>query len=85
MNSVKGSFFLILWLVASASAAAPVKDAKRIDKSIVGQSRLINSDELRVPASPSNVVNQEIIIRRLRVIVDDLKRQGPPPVGCMEG
>ena len=85
MTSVKKSFFLILWLISSASAAAPMEEAKRIDEASVGQSYSTGKDELRIPPQSSNVVNQEIIMQRLRVIVDDLKRQGPPPVGCMEG
>ncbi len=85
MNSVKRSLFLILWLISSASAAAPMGDAKRIDAVGVEQSLPTSNDALRIPTKPSNGVGQESIMRRLRVIIDDLQRQGPPPVGCMEG
>jgi hypothetical protein len=35
---------------------------------------------------PSSVdESEDTIMRRLRVIVDEFKREGPPPVGCMEG
>ena len=85
MNSLKRSFVLILWLISSTSAAAPTEGAERIDEAGVGQSLSTGNDKLRVPAQSSKVVNQESVMQRLRLIVDDLKRQGPPPVGCMEG
>jgi len=27
----------------------------------------------------------EDVMRRVRVLIEELKRQGPPPVDCMEG
>ncbi|NCF28803.1 MAG: hypothetical protein GWP69_15580 [Gammaproteobacteria bacterium] len=27
----------------------------------------------------------ETIMRRVRAVIEERKRQGPPPVGCMEG
>jgi hypothetical protein len=38
------------------------------------------SSSMSAPASDA-----EAIMRRVRAVIEELKRQGPPPVGCMEG
>ena len=84
--SINRSCIVILWLVATSAAAAPLASGEKyhgpkLEPSITPAEHTPKA--LGRPASADE--KEDAIIRRLRVIVDELKRQGPPPVGCMEG
>ncbi len=74
MNVIRQAAVPIFFLLATLAAATPVWSADA-------------SDVLESSPPPSHAAegDRETIMRRLRAIIDDLKRQGPPPVGCMEG
>lgn len=72
----------ILWLMVMPVDAAPVRDV-----GIAGRVMPSSTPDsvLEVPRASSVGGDDERIRRRLRAIIEELKRQGPPPVGCMEG
>jgi len=85
MNSIRRYLLPILWLTAMTAGAAPVGDVNEADgpATRIASPRSANAPE-SLGASPAEE-DAEAIMRRVRAIIEGLKRQGPPPVDCMEG
>ena len=80
------SCILILWLAAASAAAAPLANDETHRNSTIEPSTASAEHAPKTLDPPASTKeNEDTIMRRLRVIVDELKQQGPPPVGCMEG
>ena len=80
------SCILILWLAATSAAAAPLADSgnqqqSTIEHSTTQSERTIHAQEKAASLEES----EDTLTTRLRRIIDELKRAGPPPIGCMEG
>jgi hypothetical protein len=71
--------------MSMTAGAAPVWNADKADGSDSVRSLLPSGNAPEVPSVSSADVGAEIILRRVRAVIEELKRQGPPPVGCMEG
>ncbi len=74
-----------MWLMSMTAGAAPVGNADKTDGSDMVRSLLPSGNAPEVPGVSSADVDAEIFMRRVRAVIEELKRQGPPPVGCMEG
>ncbi len=84
--SINRSCIVILWLVATSAAAAPLGSFEKYHGPKMESSMTPAEHASKALDRPTSADEKEgAIIRRLRVIVDELKREGPPPVGCMEG
>ena len=80
------SCILILWLAAASATAAPLVNGETHHNPTIEPSTASAEDVPKTLDRPASTEeNEDTIMRRLRVIVDELKQQGPPPVGCMEG
>jgi len=80
------SCILILWLAAASVTAAPLVNDETRRNPVIGPSTAPAEHAPKTLGQPASTEESEdAIMRRLRVIVDELKEQGPPPVGCMEG
>ena len=81
------SSLLILWLVCAAVDAAPLGNTENEPDPGLEPSIRPTEHMRRAPAESSLQLGEgeDAIERRLRIIIDELRRQGPPPVGCMEG
>ncbi len=67
------------------AGAPPVWSAGKADGAGTVSSSPASETVPEVPRAPSAGVDSETIIRRVRAVIEELKRQGPPPVDCMEG
>ncbi len=77
---------LILWLAAASATAAPLaNDERHRNPNIEPSTASADHTPKTLDRPASTEENEDTLMRRLRVIVDELKQQGPPPVGCMEG
>ena len=85
MNSIRRSLILILWLISMTAGAAPVGNANKVDGPGMVAALPLSGNAPGAPAASSAEVDAETLMRRLRAIIEELSRQGPPPVGCMEG
>ena len=85
MNAIRRFLVPILWLMSMTAGAAPVSNADKADGSDMLRSLLSSGNAPEVPSASSPEVDAEAIMRRVRAVIEELKRQGPPPVGCMEG
>ena len=85
MNSIHRPFVLVLWLISMAAGAAAPEDAETTDEPSMRKSLLATKGLSGTPSQSSNDAERETIMRRLRAIVEELRRRGPPPVDCMEG
>ena len=82
----KRCFILIFCLAATSAAAAPLVSGENHRSAKTGPSTALAEQTPEAAHRPAGAdEGEDAIIRRLRVIIDELKRQGPPPVGCMEG
>jgi hypothetical protein len=85
MNSMRRSLVPIIWLVSMTASAAPVGDAHNVDRPNMVNASSPSGNDLVVPrASPADE-DADAIMGRVRAVIEELKRQGPPPVDCMEG
>ena len=85
MNTIRRFSLLILWLMSITAAAGQVSDAGKADgPDMVKSSAAFGNASQVLGASPADV-DADTIMRRVRAVIEELKRQGPPPVGCMEG
>ena len=71
--------------MSMTAGAAPVWNADKADGPDMVKSFLPSGNAPEVPSGSFAEVDAETIMRRVRAVIEDLKRQGPPPVGCMEG
>ena len=85
MNAMRRISVPILWLVSMAAAAAQVWDADKADGPDMVRSSAPFGNASQVPGASLADVDAETIMRRVRAIIEELKREGPPPIGCMEG
>ena len=79
MNSIRRSLVPILWLVSMTASGAPVGDPGGPD--VVKAS---NPSAKALEGQGASAADEDVM-RRVRVLIEELKRQGPPPVDCMEG
>lgn len=82
MNSIRRSLILVLWLISMTAGAAPVGSASKVGGP--GMAQALPQSGI-APAASSAEADAETLMRRLRAVIEELKRQGPPPIGCMEG
>ncbi len=79
-------YTLVLWLAATSAAAAPLAGGEEDQRP--GFGHLMTPAE-HTPETLGHTTGtdarEDIIMRRLRLIIDQRKQAGPPPVGCMEG
>ena len=85
MNSVRLFLIAILWLMAVTAGAAPVGNAEKGDGPNMQRVLPPSENAPETPAASRSEVAEEAIMRRVRAVIEGLKRQGPPPVDCMEG
>jgi len=64
------------------ASAAPVENPGGPD--VVKASNPSGNDLVVPRASPADE-DADAIMGRVRAVIEELKRQGPPPVDCMEG
>lgn len=80
------SCILILWLAATSAAAAPLAGSGNEQRSTIEHSTTPSERTIHAQEKAASLEGSEdTLTRRLRRIVDELKRAGPPPIGCMEG
>lgn len=80
------TWVLVLWLTATSVAAAPLEGVdKDQDLEPVPSMGPIEPTPDTLDRLSGPDAGEDAITRRLRVIIDQLRRAGPPPVGCMEG
>lgn len=85
MKTIHRVLVPILWLVSLTAGAVTVGDAHEIDRpSLVSPSRPSGNHQAAPGATPIDE-DAEAIMQRVRAVIEELKRQGPPPVDCMEG
>jgi hypothetical protein len=77
---------LTLWLAAASAAAAPLVSGEEDHSGKTAPSTASAEHTPEAADGPAGENDKEdAIMMRLRVLIDELKREGPPPVGCMEG
>jgi hypothetical protein len=86
MILTKRSCVLVLWLASTSAAAVPPGSS---GKGQNPRKAPLMAPAEHTPTAPGRASDtderEDAVTRRLRVIIDELKRKGPPPVGCMEG
>jgi hypothetical protein len=85
MNSIRRSSVPILWLLSMTAAAAQVWDADKADGPDMARLSVPFANASEVPGASPADVDADTVMRRVRAVIEELKREGPPPVGCMEG
>jgi hypothetical protein len=85
MNSMRRFLLPILWTMSMMAGAPPVWSAGNADGPDTVRSSPASENLPVVPHASSAGVDPERIMRRVRAVIEELKRQGPPPVDCMEG
>ena len=85
MNAIRRLLLPILWTMSMMAGAPPVWSAEKADGPNTVRSSLPSEKFPEVPRASSAGLDPELIMRRVRAVVEALKRQGPPPVDCMEG
>jgi hypothetical protein len=79
MNTIRRSLLPFLWLVSMMAGAAAAGNPD-------------GPEVVKAPNPPGKALEvhgtsaaDEDVMQRVRVLIEELKRQGPPPVDCMEG
>jgi hypothetical protein len=85
MNSIRRFLVPILWTMSMMAGAPPVWSAEKADGPNTVRSSLPSKNFPKVPRASSAGLDPDLIMRRVRAVIEALKRQGPPPVDCMEG
>ena len=85
MNAIRRLLLPILWTMSMMAGAPWVWSAGKADVPDAVSSSPSTENVPEVPRASSAGMDPEIIMRRVRVVIEELKRQGPPPVDCMEG
>jgi hypothetical protein len=85
MNSMRRFLLPFLWTMSMMVGTPPVWSAGKADGPDIVSSSSPSKNVPEVPRASSRGVDPELIMRRVRAVIEELKRQGPPPVDCMEG
>ncbi len=85
MNSIRRFLVPILWTMSMMAGAPPVWSAGKANGPDTVSSSPLTENVPEVPRASSAGVDPETIMQRVRAVIEELKRQGPPPVDCMEG
>ncbi len=85
MNSIRRFLLPILWTMSMMAGAPPVWSAGKADGPDTVSASYPPENLPEAPRASSAGVDPELIMRRVRAVIEELKRQGPPPVDCMEG
>ena len=79
-------YILILCLTATSAAAAPLTGGEENQGPAFAR---LMTPAAYTPKTPDRTADtnqtENTIMRRLRLIIDQRKQAGPPPIGCMEG
>ena len=85
MNAIRRYLIPIIWVISMAAGAEPSRGVDQVHGQVLVRSSPAFSDTTGGPQSSLTRERTETIMRRVRAVIEERKRQGPPPVGCMEG
>jgi len=85
MNAIRRYLIPIFWLISMTAGAEPTQGVGQVHGQVLVRSSPASSNTIDGPRISLTRERAETIMRRVRAVIEERKRQGPPPVGCMEG
>jgi hypothetical protein len=85
MNAIRRYLIPIIWLISMTAGAEPSRGVGQVHGQVLVRFSPASSDTIEGPRISLTRERAETIMRRVRAVIEERKRQGPPPVGCMEG
>jgi hypothetical protein len=89
MNAIWRYLIPIIWVISMTAGmtagAEPIRGVGQARGQVLVNSSPASSDTTEGPHISLTRERTETIMRRVRAVIEERKRQGPPPVGCMEG